>query len=99
MFELNAHTAPVVAEICSVCVPSARAGIGTSTEPKASAVAVVAGMDRVSERTVNVTFAPAGSAVPKDRRHWRNNYSRSVTFQYASLMNFDQLAIRTLWSA
>ncbi len=30
---------------------------------------------------------------------WRNNYSRSVTFQYASLMNFDQLAIRTSWSA
>ena len=29
----------------------------------------------------------------------RNNYSRSVTFQYASLMNFDQLSIRTLWSA
>ncbi len=26
-------------------------------------------------------------------------YSRSVTFQYASLMNFDQLSIRTLWSA
>jgi hypothetical protein len=26
-------------------------------------------------------------------------YSRSVTFQYASLMNFDQLAIRTSWSA
>ena len=24
----------------------------------------------------------------------RNNYSCSVTFQYASLMNFDQLAIR-----
>ena len=30
---------------------------------------------------------------------WRNNYSRSVTFQYASLMNFDQLSIRTSWSA
>ena len=30
---------------------------------------------------------------------WRNNYSRSVTFQYTSLMNFDQLAIRTSWSA
>ena len=30
---------------------------------------------------------------------WRNNYSFSVTFQYASLMNFDQLSIRTLWSA
>ncbi len=31
--------------------------------------------------------------------HWRNNYSFSVTFQYASLMNFDQLSIRMLWSA
>jgi hypothetical protein len=31
--------------------------------------------------------------------YWRNNYSRSVTFQYASLTNFDQLAIRTSWSA
>ena len=31
--------------------------------------------------------------------HWRNNYSRSVTFQYASLMNFDQLSIRMEWSA
>ena len=30
---------------------------------------------------------------------WRNNYSFSVTFQYASLMNFDQLSIRMLWSA
>ncbi len=30
---------------------------------------------------------------------WRINYSRSVTFQYASLMNFDQLSIRMLWSA
>ena len=29
----------------------------------------------------------------------RNNYSRSVTLQYASLMNFDQLSIRTSWSA
>ncbi len=28
-----------------------------------------------------------------------SHYSRSVTFQYASLMNFDQLSIRTLWSA
>ena len=26
-------------------------------------------------------------------------YSFSVTFQYASLMNFDQLAIRMVWSA
>ena len=31
--------------------------------------------------------------------HWRKAYSRSVTFQYASLMNFDQLSIRMLWSA
>ena len=30
---------------------------------------------------------------------WRNDYSCSVTFQYASLTNFDQLAIRMLWSA
>ena len=33
---------------------------------------------------------------PCDRGPWRNNYSRSVTFQYASLTNFDQLSIRTL---
>lgn len=33
------------------------------------------------------------------RDHWRNDYSRSVTFQYASLINFDQLSIRTSWSA
>lgn len=37
--------------------------------------------------------------VLRPRASWRNNYSRSVTFQYASLMNFDQLAIRTSWSA
>ena len=36
---------------------------------------------------------------PCDRGLWRNNYSFSVTFQYASLMNFDQLSIRMLWSA
>jgi hypothetical protein len=36
---------------------------------------------------------------PCDRDLWRNNYSFSVTFQYASLMNFDQLSIRMLWSA
>lgn len=30
---------------------------------------------------------------------WRNNYSCSITFQYASLTNFSQLATRTLWSA
>ena len=30
---------------------------------------------------------------------WRNHYSRSVTFQYASLRNFDQLSIRNSWSA
>jgi hypothetical protein len=36
---------------------------------------------------------------PCDRGLWRNNYSFSVTFQYASLMNFDQLSIRILWSA
>ncbi len=35
----------------------------------------------------------------RDRGHRRVNYSRSVTFQYASLMNFDQLSIRMLWSA
>ena len=35
----------------------------------------------------------------RDRGHRRINYSRSVTFQYASLMNFDQLSIRMLWSA
>ena len=35
----------------------------------------------------------------REEYDWRNNYSRSVTFQYASLMNFDQLSIRTLWSA
>ena len=29
----------------------------------------------------------------------RQNYSFSVTFQYASLRNFDQLSIRRLWSA
>ena len=29
------------------------------------------------------------------RGRWRNDYSSSVTFQYASLMNFDQLSIRT----
>ena len=34
-----------------------------------------------------------------DQGLWRNNYSFSVTFQYASLMNFDQLSIRMLWSA
>ena len=33
---------------------------------------------------------------PCDRGPWRNDYSRSVTFQYASLTNFDQLSIRTL---
>ena len=33
------------------------------------------------------------------RGHGRNNYSFSVTFQYASLMNFDQLSSRRLWSA
>jgi hypothetical protein len=31
--------------------------------------------------------------------HWRNDYSRSVTFQYASLINCDQLSIRSSWSA
>jgi len=39
---------------------------------------------------------------PRSRRTggtWRNNYSRSVTFQYVSLRNFDQLSIRTWWSA
>ena len=36
---------------------------------------------------------------PCDRGHRRVNYSFSVTFQYASLMNFDQLSIRMLWSA
>lgn len=36
---------------------------------------------------------------PGSRGLRRNNYSRSVTFQYASLMNFDQLSIRMLWSA
>ena len=36
---------------------------------------------------------------PCDRGHRRANYSFSVTFQYASLMNFDQLSIRMLWSA
>ena len=30
---------------------------------------------------------------PCDRGHRRVNYSRSVTFQYASLMNFDHLSI------
>ncbi len=35
----------------------------------------------------------------REEYDWRNNYSRSVTLQYASLMNFDQLSIRTSWSA
>ena len=51
------------------------------------------------DRLLSQEHTPVSAPGLADRGPWRNNYSSSVTFQYASLMNFDQLSIRTLWSA
>ena len=51
------------------------------------------------DRLLSQEHTPVSAPGLATRGIWRNDYSRSVTFQYASLTNFDQLAIRMPWSA
>ena len=55
--------------------------------------------DGFGDRLLSQEHTPVSAPALRPGTCWRNNYSRSVTFQYASLMNFDQLSIRTSWSA
>ena len=55
-------------------------------------------MGGFGDRFLSQEDTPASAPGLATGDHWRNDYSRSVTFQYASLMNFDQLSIRMLWS-
>ncbi len=51
----------------------------------------------------NLTALPGARSCkgsrPEDREPSHFNYFFSSAFQYASLMNFDQLSIRTSWAA
>ncbi len=76
--------------------PCGRVGICLLSQEHARVLAPgLATGDRVLI-TLRVMLLPHAE---REEYDWRNNYSRSVTLQYASLMNFDQLSIRTSWSA
>ena len=55
--------------------------------------------DGFGDRLLSQEHTPPSAPGLVTGGRWRTHYSRSVTFQYASLMNFDQLSVRTAWSA